>query len=148
MDVTKHPKSCQNPTVFVSHSGDKKTRAPNRYFQPGISDSSFEGAKTIRPAPIVNRLFASSFLPQRGRLTRTYQRPPKLQEVFSLFLCCPIRSPFNPAVYCVIPSRARSIHPRPNPGNGQAHVEKSSAFPHEKPFLSHRRGPKDFPETG
>jgi hypothetical protein len=78
-------KPCQNPPVFASHSGDKKTRAPNRHFQPGISDSSFEGAKTIRLAPLVNRLFASRFLPQRGGLTRIYQRPPKLQEIFSLF---------------------------------------------------------------
>jgi hypothetical protein len=35
----------------------QKTRAPNYCFQPGISDSSFEGAKTIRLAPVVNRLF-------------------------------------------------------------------------------------------
>jgi hypothetical protein len=35
----------------------QKTRAPNYCFQLGISDSSFEGAKTIRLAPVVNRLF-------------------------------------------------------------------------------------------
>jgi hypothetical protein len=34
----------------------QKTRAPNHYFQLGISDSSFEGAKIIRLAPVVNRL--------------------------------------------------------------------------------------------
>jgi hypothetical protein len=39
----------------------QKTRAPNHYFQLGISDSSFEGAKIIRLAPVVNRLFASRF---------------------------------------------------------------------------------------
>ena len=140
-------KSCQNPPVFASHSGDKKTRAPNRHFQLGISDSSFEGAKTIRLAPIVNRLFASSFLPQGGRPTQTYQRPPKLQEIFSLFFA--VQSGLRPirAVYCIIPSHARSIHPRPNPGNGRVHAEKSSALPHENPSLPRRPGPKDFPET-
>jgi hypothetical protein len=35
----------------------QKTRAPNYCFQLGISDSSFEGAKIIRLAPVVNRLF-------------------------------------------------------------------------------------------
>jgi hypothetical protein len=140
-------KSCQNPPVFACHLDDKKTRAPNYHFQLGISDSSSEGAKTIRLAPIVNRLFASSFLPQRGGLLGIYQHPPKLQEVFSLFFA--VQSGLHPirAVYCIIPSRARSIRPRPTPGNGQVHAEKSSAFPDEKPFLHRRRGPKDFPET-
>jgi hypothetical protein len=44
----------------------QKTRAPNHYVQLGISDSSFEGAKIIRLAPVVNRLFSQSFLPPRG----------------------------------------------------------------------------------
>jgi hypothetical protein len=60
----------------------QKTRAPNYCFQLGISDSSFEGAKFIRLAPDVNRLFGQSFLPPRGRLAKIYQRPPKLQENF------------------------------------------------------------------
>jgi hypothetical protein len=59
----------------------QKTRAPNHCFQLGISDSSFEGAKIIKLAPIVNRLFGQSlFLPPRGRLSKIYQRLPKSQE--------------------------------------------------------------------
>jgi hypothetical protein len=60
----------------------QKTRAPNHYFQLGISDSSFEGAKIIRLAPVVNRLLGQSSLPPRGRLVKIYQRPPKAQENF------------------------------------------------------------------
>jgi hypothetical protein len=56
----------QNSPGFFAQSFSpfrgQKTRAPNHYFQLGISDSSFEGAKIIRLAPIVNRLFSQSFL--------------------------------------------------------------------------------------
>jgi hypothetical protein len=40
----------------------QKSRAPNHCFQLGISDSSYEGAKIIRLAPIVNRLLGQSLL--------------------------------------------------------------------------------------
>jgi hypothetical protein len=63
----------------------QKTQAPNHYIQLGISDSSFEGAKIIRLAPVVNRLFSQSFLPPRGRLFKNYQRPPNSQENSFLF---------------------------------------------------------------
>jgi hypothetical protein len=68
----------------------QKTRAPNHYFQLGISDSSFEGAKIIRLAPVVNRHFCQSFLPPRGRLLKIYQRPPKPQENSLLFFAAQI----------------------------------------------------------
>jgi hypothetical protein len=63
----------------------QKTRAPNHCFQLGISDSSFEGAKIIRLAPVVNRLLSQSLLPPRGRLLKIYQHPPKSQEISLLF---------------------------------------------------------------
>jgi hypothetical protein len=68
-------------TLAFSPFRGQKTRAPNYCFQLGISDSSFKGAKFIRLAPVVNRLFGQ-FLPPRGRLVKIYQRPPKPQEIF------------------------------------------------------------------
>jgi hypothetical protein len=78
----------KSPGVFAhsfSPFRGQKTRAPNHYIQLGISDSSFEGAKIIRLAPDVNRLFGQSFLPPRGKLIKTYQRPPNSQENSLLF---------------------------------------------------------------
>jgi len=44
----------------LSHPKDKKPTCRILILKLGMSDSSFEGAKFIRLAPIVNRLFASS----------------------------------------------------------------------------------------
>jgi hypothetical protein len=56
--VSKHPKSCSksNPLYFPFR-GQKNPSAEHRFLL-GISDSSFEGAKFINLAPIVNRLFS------------------------------------------------------------------------------------------
>jgi hypothetical protein len=75
-----HPKFAGLFAQSFSPFMGQKNRAPNHYFQLGISDSSFEGAKNIRLAPDVNRLFCQSFLPPRGRLVKIYQRAPKSQE--------------------------------------------------------------------
>jgi hypothetical protein len=77
-----HPKIDRHFALAFSPFRGQKTRAPNYYFQPGISDSSFEGAKLIRLAPVVNRLFGQSLLSPRERLAKIYQHPPKLQENF------------------------------------------------------------------
>jgi hypothetical protein len=76
-----HPKNAGHFALAFPQFRGQKTRAPNYCFQLGISDSSFEGAKFIRLAPVVNRLFGQ-FLPPRGRLVKIYQRPPKSQEIF------------------------------------------------------------------
>jgi hypothetical protein len=80
-----HPKIAGHFALSFSPFRGQKTRAPNHYFQLGISDSSFEGAKIIRLAPVVNRLLGQSFLPPRGRLVKIYQRPPNSQENSLLF---------------------------------------------------------------
>jgi hypothetical protein len=77
-----HPKIAGHFALAFPPFRGQKTQAPNHCFQLGISDSSFEGAKLIRLAPVVNRLFGQSLLPPRGRPVRTYQRPPKPQENF------------------------------------------------------------------
>jgi hypothetical protein len=77
-----HPKITGHFALAFSPFRGQKTRAPNHCFQLGISDSSFEGAKFIRLAPVVNRLLGQSLLPPRGRLLKIYQRPPKPQENF------------------------------------------------------------------
>jgi hypothetical protein len=77
-----HPKIAGHFAPAFSPFRGQKTRAPNHYFQLGISDSSFEGAKLIRLAPVVNRFLGQSLLPPRGRLLKIYQRPPKPQENF------------------------------------------------------------------
>jgi hypothetical protein len=73
----------KSPGIFalaLSPFRGQKNQAPNHYFQLGISDSSFEGAKIIKLAPVVNRLLGQSLLPPRGRLVKIYQRPPNSQE--------------------------------------------------------------------
>jgi hypothetical protein len=80
-----HPKIAGHFALAYSPFRGQKTRAPNYCFQLGISDSSFEGAKFIRLAPVVNRLFGQSLLPPRGRLFKIYQRPPKSQENSLMF---------------------------------------------------------------
>jgi hypothetical protein len=77
-----HPKITGHFALACSPFRGQKTQAPNYFFQLGISDSSFEGAKFIKLAPVVNRLLGQSLLPPRGRLLKIYQRPPKPQENF------------------------------------------------------------------
>jgi hypothetical protein len=79
------PKNRRAFALAFSPFRGQKTRAPNYYFQLGISDSSFEGAKIIKLAPVVNRLLGQSLLPPRGRLLEIYQRPSKSQENSLLF---------------------------------------------------------------
>jgi hypothetical protein len=62
----------------------QKTRAPNHYFQLGISDSSYEGAKIIRLAPDVTGFWASRFF----RHAEDFLKFTSARQIRKRILCC------------------------------------------------------------
>jgi hypothetical protein len=145
--VSKHPKSCSKlRLLYFPFRGQKNPSAEHR-FLPGISDSSFRGAKFINFAPIVNRLFSQPFaFTASRRADESISIKTSCKTFFNYFLMPRNNRPKAHEIR-LIPIRAPSIHLHPNPNNAPAHAKKSSELLHETVFRSPPRRPKYFLKT-
>jgi hypothetical protein len=128
--VSKHPKSCIVTRLSPPTLGTKKPER-RKLHSLGISDSSFEGAKTNKPAPLVNRLFSQPACFTASRTADKSISPSPSCKSFFNYFWTPYKN--DPKAHQIrpVPTRVPSIHPHSNPNNARPHAEMVRALPRE-----------------